>query len=104
MRIDRNLGHAFRFANSVDRLANDEPPPVEAWMLSSCNNVAFNASEQHRVMKSERNPNFEIRMIATWTWAGGSSLFPPARQFGFRFSDFFRHSDFGFRISDLVNA
>jgi hypothetical protein len=43
MGIDGNLRHAFRVACAVGWLANDEPPTMQAWMLSGGNHVAFDA-------------------------------------------------------------
>ena len=39
--------HAFRRARSVDGLANDEPPALQARMLAGGDYVAFNAGKQH---------------------------------------------------------
>src|SRR5690349_20053741 len=43
MRIKRHLRRAFRIASVIDRLPNNKPPPLEAWMLSSGDYVAFNS-------------------------------------------------------------
>jgi hypothetical protein len=42
--VNRHLRHAFRLACAVDRLANNQPPSLEAGMLASRDHIAFNAS------------------------------------------------------------
>src|SRR5439155_8894358 len=43
VRVNRDLRRAFGLTRSTDRLANDQPPPSEAWMLASGDNIAFDA-------------------------------------------------------------
>ena len=40
---DGNLRSAFRLARVVDRLADDQPPTLEARMLASGDHIAFDA-------------------------------------------------------------
>src|SRR6185312_5363071 len=42
VRINRHLRHALRLAGVIDRLANNEPPPLEARMLPGRDYIAFN--------------------------------------------------------------
>jgi hypothetical protein len=48
MGVDSNLRDAFRIAGIVDRLANDEPPAFEAWVLSGGGQVSFYACQKHQ--------------------------------------------------------
>src|SRR5262245_730359 len=41
--IDGDLRHPLRFTRAVDWLADNKPPPLEAWMLPGGDDVAFNA-------------------------------------------------------------
>jgi hypothetical protein len=41
VRVDGDLRHTFGLARSTDRLANDEPPALQAWMLTGSDHVPF---------------------------------------------------------------
>ena len=43
VRVNGNLRHALRLARLVDRLADDQPPALEAGMLAGGGQIAFNA-------------------------------------------------------------
>src|SRR4051812_9977893 len=53
VRVDGDLRSAFGFPGIVDGLADHEPPPVKARMLSGRDYIAFNASEQHNSVYSQ---------------------------------------------------
>ena len=44
VRINRDLRHTFRIARAVNRLANDQPPPLQAGMLAGRHDIAFDTS------------------------------------------------------------
>jgi len=47
MGIDGDLGNSLRIPVFANGLANYEAPALEAWMLASRSEIAFNASEEH---------------------------------------------------------
>jgi hypothetical protein len=47
MGVNRNLRRALGPACAIDRLANDQAPTLEAGMLSSRHQIAFNAGQEH---------------------------------------------------------
>lgn len=47
VRVDCNLWGTFGLACSVDWLAYEETPPLEARVFPSCNDTAIYACEQH---------------------------------------------------------
>jgi tetratricopeptide (TPR) repeat protein len=73
-------------------------------LLATLAYVKYAGNPKSEAPKSERNPKSEIRTRALGRGVTRTSAEPQETFFGFRASDFFRISDFGFRSSPYVWA